>query len=110
MTVASFRIESMFEGLPPAELIGVVEDARRQQSRLMARKLAAIAALLADRTDEVLETDPDPGYAEVNGFQRTAAEVAAAMNLSARAASFMFSHAETLDTRLPKIAALLAEG
>ena len=110
MTVASFRIESMFEGLPPAELIGVAEDARRQQSRLMARKLAAIAALLAHRTDEVLETDPDPGYAEVNGFQRTAAEVAAAMNLSARAASFMFSHAETLDTRLPKIAALLAEG
>lgn len=106
--MASFRIESMFEGLPPAELIGVAEDARRQQSRLMARKLAAIAALLAHRTDEVLE--PDPGYAEVNGFQRTAAEVAAAMNLSARAASFMFSHAETLDTRLPKIAALLAEG
>jgi hypothetical protein len=32
------------------------------------------------------------------------------MNLSPRAASFMVSHAETLDTRLPKVAELLAEG
>jgi Domain of unknown function (DUF222) len=91
-------------------LIQAIEDAHGQESRLMARKLAVVAALLAHRTEEVLETDPDPGYAMVNGFQRTAAEVAAAMNLSPRAAGFMVSHAETLDTALPKIAALLAEG
>ena len=76
----------------------------------MARKLGAVAALLEHRVEEVLEVDPDPGCAEVNGFQRTTAEVAAAMNLSPRAASFMVSYAEALDTRLPKIAALLAEG
>ena len=75
----------------------------------MARKLAAIAALLWHRLEEY-ETGPDPDYATVSGYQRTSAEVAAAMNLSPRAASFMVSYADTLKTRLPKIAALLAEG
>ena len=75
----------------------------------MARKLAAIAALLWHRMEEY-ETDPDPAYATINGFQRTAAEVAAAMNLSPRAASFLVAYADTLKTRLPRIAALLAEG
>jgi hypothetical protein len=97
----------MFEDLAPGKLIGVVDEAHRQESQLIARKLAAIGALLAHRTEEALEAGP--GYAEVSGFQRTTAEVAAAMNLSPRAASFMVSHAETLDTRLPTIAALLAE-
>ena len=37
----------------------------------------------------------------LNGFQRTAAEVATAMNLSPRTPGFMVSHAETLATALP---------
>ena len=89
----------MFEQAGPAELIAVVEDSYRQESRLMARKFAAIAALLWHRMEEY-ETDPDPAYATITGFQRTAAEVAAAMNLSPRAASFLVAYADTLDTRL----------
>ena len=98
----------MFDKESPAELIAVVEDAYGQESRLMARKLAAIAALLWHRLEEY-DPGPDPDYATVSGYQRTSAEVAAAMNLSPRAASFMVSYADTLKTRLPKIAALLAE-
>ena len=49
-------------------------------------------------------------YAVIDGFEQTAAEVAAAMNLSPAAASYLVSDAEALDTRLPKVAALLAEG
>ena len=46
----------------------------------------------------------------IDGFEQTTAEVAAAMNLSPMAASYLVSHAEALDTRLPNVAALLAEG
>lgn len=49
-------------------------------------------------------------YAAIDGFEQTAAEVAAATNLSPVAASYLVSYAEALDTRLPKVAALLAEG
>ena len=41
-------------------------------------------------------------YAEIDGFEQTAAEVAAAMNLSPMGASYLVSYAEALDTRLPK--------
>jgi len=53
---------------------------------------------------------PDPGYALITGFARTSAEVSAAMNMSPMAGSQLVGHAETLDTRLPKVAQLLAEG
>jgi hypothetical protein len=110
VSVVNDVIANMFEDPAPGELISANEDAHGQESRLMARKLAALAALLAHRTGEVLETDTDPGYAMLNGFQRTAAEVATAMNLSPRTPGFMVSHAETMATALPEIAALLAEG
>jgi hypothetical protein len=38
--------------------------------------------------------------AVVDGFKRTAAEAAAAMNLSPMTASYLLSHAEALHTRL----------
>jgi len=78
---------------------------------LIARRMAAIAALLYHRTGQA-EGVPStgPGYALITGFARTSAEVAAALNLSARVASQAVGQAETLDTRLPKIGALLAQG
>ena len=103
-------IASMFEGLAPTELVVAIADSQRQESMLVARRLAAVAELLAQRTVEVEDEDPDPGYMIITGFHRTTAEVAAAMNLSPMAASFMVSHAETLDGRLPKVAAVLAAG
>ncbi len=75
---------------------------------LVARRLAAVAALLRHRVANSEQADQE--YAAIDGFEQAAAEVAAAMNLSAMGASYLVSHAEALDTRLPRIAALLAEG
>jgi hypothetical protein len=94
----------------PGELVEAISESRCQESKLMARRMAAVAELLAHRTAEVEVEDPDPGYMIITGFHRTTAEVAAAMNLSPMAASFVVSHAEALDTRLPKVAAVLAAG
>ena len=76
----------------------------------MARRMSAVAELLALRTAEVYMEDPDPGYMIVTGFQRATAEVAAACNLSPAAAASVVSHADTLAERLPKVAAVLAAG
>ncbi len=81
----------MFEGLAPTELVLAIADSQRRESMLIARRLADVAELLAQRTNEVEAEDPDPGYMMVTGFQRTTAEVAAACNLSPAAASIMVS-------------------
>ena len=88
----------------------MITDAYREESRLVGRRLAAIAELLGRRTWEAEAEDPDCGYMIVTGLQRTSAEVAAAMNLSAAAASVLVSQADALDSRLPKVAAVLARG
>lgn len=46
----------------------------------------------------------------ITGFARTTAEVSAEMNLTAAGARQLVAAAETLDCRLPRIAALLASG
>ncbi len=99
----------MFELLSdPTALVGVIESTHREESVLVARRLAAVAALLRHRVATAQRRDQE--YAAIDGFEQTAAEVVAAMNLSPMGASFLVSHAEALDTRLPRIAALLAEG
>ncbi len=80
----------------------------RQESVLVGRRMAAVAALLRHRV--AAAEQPERDYAEIDGFEQTAAEVAAAMNLSPMGASYLVSYAEALDIRLPRIAALLAEG
>jgi hypothetical protein len=65
---------------------------------------------LRQRILEAEDADPDPGYAMITGFARTTAEVSAAMNMSPMGANHLVARAETLDTRLPKIAALRADG
>ena len=92
-------------------MIGEIEECRRAESSLIARRLAAIAALLWHRTGEAEDAaGDDPGYALITGFARTSAEVAAAMNMTPMAAGEMVGNAEALDTRLPKVARLLADG
>ncbi len=76
----------------------------------MAHRLGAIAALLWLRISQAEEADPDPGYTMITGFARTTAEVSAAMNMSPMGANHLVAQAEALDTRLPKVAALLAAG
>lgn len=84
----------------PAALVAVIESTHREESMLVARRLAAVAALLRHRVATADGADRE--YAEIDGFEQTAAEVAAVMNLSAMGASFLVSHAEALDTRLPR--------
>jgi hypothetical protein len=101
----------MFDMAMPDTLVREVEECHRGESRLIARRMAAVAALLVYRTGEAEDApSADPGYALITGFARTAAEVAAAMNLAPLTASTMVGHAEVLDTRLPAVAGLLAEG
>ena len=94
----------------PTSLIAVIESTHRQESMLVAGRLSAVAALLRHRVAAAERPERPREYAAIDGFEQTAAEVAAAMNLSPMAASFLVSYAEALDTRLPRVAALLAEG
>ncbi len=96
--------------LDPTALVAVVESTHRDESVLVAKRMAAVAALLRYRIAAAESAAKEHEYAEIDGFERTAAELSAAMNLSPVAANYLVSHAETLDTRLPRIAALLAEG
>lgn len=96
--------------LGPAALVEAVTSSHRSESMLVARRLAAVAALLRHRVETSEAAQVERGYAAIDGFEQTAAEVAAAMNLSPMAASYLVSHAEALDVRLPRVAALLAEG
>jgi hypothetical protein len=100
----------MFDASSPDVLIGEIETSVAQESALMARRCAAIASLLWWRIEETGEADPDLGYSMITGFARTTAEVSAAMNMSPMAAQHLVGQAEALDTRLPKVAAMLAEG
>lgn len=101
----------MFETAWPDILVGEIEDCLRGESILISRRMTAIAALLWHRTSEAEGTSSDdPGYALITGFTRTCAEVSAAMNKSMMAANKIVGQAEALDTRLPEVARLLAEG
>ena len=95
--------------MDPASLVAAVESSLRMESMLVARRLAAVAVLLRHRLAET-QRGSKQRFSVIDGFEQTTAEVAAAMNLSPMAASYLVSHAEALDTRLPKVAALLAEG
>lgn len=99
----------MFESSTPDELLAVVEDVHRQEAVLMARKLAAVAQLLSQRIEEELAIEVD-ATSLITGFARTTAEVSAAMNMTPAGARRVVTHAEALDCRLPRIAALLAAG
>ena len=100
----------MFDIANPNALVAEIESTHRQESVLVARRMAAVAALLRHRVAATERAEHRRGYAVIDGFEQTAAEVAAAMNLSPVAASYLVSYAEALDIRLPKLAALLAEG
>ncbi len=99
----------MFEEWSDGELVAAVDDAHRQESMLMARKLAVIAELLGRRTEQELAVELDAA-AVMSGFNRTAAEVSGALNMTAAGARVLVGHAETLAVRLPAVAAALAAG
>jgi hypothetical protein len=94
----------------PTALVAAVESSYRLESMLVARRFAAVAGLLRHRVRAAEQAQREHGYAVIDGFEQATAEVAAAMNLSPTGASYLVCHAEALDTRLPMVAVLLAEG
>ncbi|CAN5390785.1 hypothetical protein BH11ACT7_BH11ACT7_29150 [soil metagenome] len=104
----------MFDTSPDG-LLNVVEQSCIEESAMWARRMRAFAELLGHRSaqayDEALAAgDSGPGYALITGFARTCCEVGAAMNIPSYAARTLISHAEALETRLPKIFTLLTSG
>lgn len=102
----------MFDTMDSDALVGVIEASSPEESRLIARRLGAIAALLWERIGQAEDApdSDDPGLALVTGFTRASADVAAALGTTPEAANHLVGHAEALDTRLPKVFELLAEG
>jgi hypothetical protein len=93
----------------PKQLAELISATHRMESVLIARRLAAIAALLdhhGGTCPSVIGQDP----ATVTGYERTCADVAALMNLAPAAASHQVHYAEALNTRLPRVGELFAEG
>jgi Domain of unknown function (DUF222) len=85
--------------------VGAAIDASaRAESAAAARRLAAIAELVSRRTDEAT------AHWSCDNWDATAAEVAAAQNISHSMASGQMYLAVALRNRLPKVAALFAEG
>lgn len=110
LAAAGVHDTAVLADLQPTALMAAVESSYRLESMLMARRLAAVARLLRHRVGAAERAERERGYAVIDGFEQTTAEVAAAMNLSPTAASYLVCHAEALDVRLPTVAALLSDG
>ena len=97
-----------FSGADDATVVAAIEDCARAEAVAAARRLSAIAELKHRRvgTDE---DDPRVFWA-CDPWDSAAAEVAAAMNISARKASGQMRIAAALRDRLRSVAALFARG
>ena len=108
----------MFELLQPEDLaaaddgavVDAVEGWARAEAADAARRLAAIAELVERRCGA--EDDPSDvrGMWSCDRWDATAAEVGAALNLSARRASSQMYLAQSLRERLPGVNALFLQG
>lgn len=103
------------EALPAADdaaVVGAVEGWARAEAAAAARRLAAIGELVARRCPA--EGDPDLVDARsrwaCDPWDATAAEVGAALGISARRASSQMYLAQSLRERLPKVNALFLAG
>lgn len=90
-------------------LAEVIASTQRLESVLMARRLAAVFALLLKRT-AVEDANPMRQFALVDGHEQTCAEISALLNISPTAASYVVGYAAALHHRLPRVATLLASG
>jgi hypothetical protein len=106
----------MFESLPAPESLAAAEDAAviaaidgwiRAEAAASARRLAAIAELVARRCSD---EDGERWQWSCDYWDAAAAEVSAAERVSHGVASGHMHTAWTLRTRLPLVAALFAEG
>lgn len=95
-----------FAARAPGELVDEIERAARDEARAAARKAAAIAALVHATVtyDEVRD------YYVYDSWADCAGVVGAALSMSTRRASGQMRIAVALRERLPKVAALFAQG
>ena len=105
----------MFEEIDVGALLVEVEETRFDESAVWARRMAAIAPVLTQRTAEAYDRaleDPEgcAGYALISGFVRTAAEVGPVLGVAPAVATRLVGYAEALDERMPLIFGLLASG
>lgn len=103
-----FDIE--FDPEAPGRLVDALTCGARAEAQLIAARMAAVADLLVQRTAELNVEGVHPNYMILTGFARASAEVGAALNLTAAAASRLVTQAETLRDQLPRLGAVLAEG
>ncbi|OSC38754.1 HNH endonuclease signature motif containing protein [Mycobacterium decipiens] len=96
----------MFDTVADAALVATIDASARAESAAAARRLAAIAELVARRAD----SPADRGRWSCDNWDAIAAEVAAAQNISHGVASGQMYLAVALRHRLPNVAALFAEG
>lgn len=97
----------MFEDLDDAALVAAIEDRTRAEAAEGAARLAAIAELTKRRE---LSAGDDRALWACDAWSAASAEVSAAMGISARASSREMRIALALRDRLPKVAALYADG
>jgi hypothetical protein len=102
----------MFEELvttsSDAVLVDAITDATRAEAAAAARRFAAIAELTDRRCSSELARERE--YWACDAWDGCAAELAAALTISHRAASTLMHQALALRDRLPRIGALLAAG
>lgn len=98
--------ESEFVGVDDAAVVAVIADQTRAEAVAGARRLAAIAELKRRRVDD----DDARARWACDWWDSAAAEVAAAMNITARKASGQMRIAIALRDHLPLVAALFGRG
>ncbi|MUL84041.1 DUF222 domain-containing protein [Mycobacterium sp. CBMA247] len=96
----------MFDTDSDADLIDALSASSRSESAVIAQRLAVIGELDARREHDLAETF----FWRTDPFEEVAAEVSAAMNVGRGRASWQIRHARALRDRLPKVAAVFANG
>lgn len=96
----------MFDQANPAVLVDAMASAARCESRAVAERLAAVAALYRVRKHAYI----DAGLWRTDVFEAVAAEVSAAQNISRWRAGSQVRMAVSLHERLPEVAAVFYRG
>ena len=98
--------DRMFADVADEALVGVIEQAAREEAQASARRLAAIAEL----TYRTVDDDDERSRWAFDLWASTATDIGAALNIGYRRASAQMCIAMALRTRLPKVAALFCAG
>lgn len=96
----------MFAEVADEALVGVIEQAARDEARAAARRLAAIAELTHRKVDD----EDERSWWSFDLWSATAAAIGAALTIGQRRASAQMRIAMALRDRLPRVAALFCEG